>query len=95
VDRDREESGEGAECGLELADPVGGDRDLDHAGEGAGELGEAAVLPVAAVRVDGIRDRGDQARAVDARDGEDQSCHAASVAVRNSGRTDAEALETG
>ena len=62
--RDREKSVEARQRGTQLIDTIVRDGDLDDPRERAGEFGELTVLPVAAVRVDDIGDRGDQSRPV-------------------------------
>ena len=66
---------------------VGRDRDLDDACEGSGELGELAVLPVAAMGVDDRGDRGDESRTIVADDGEHKRCHGFSVPSASDSRS--------
>ena len=72
---DRQQTVELGQRRSELVDPPRRDGDLDDAGEGAGELSELAVLPVAAVGVDDIRHGRDEALAIVSDDGEHERCH--------------------
>ena len=76
----RDETFDVLEGGAQGVGALGRDRDLDDAREGSGELGELAVLPVAAVGVDDRGDRGHESRTIVADDGEHKRCHAFSVA---------------
>ena len=72
-----EQSVELAQRGRQRIHPITGHTHDDDAGELAGQLGELAVLPVAVVRGDDVREGTDEAGAVVADDGEHESGHLA------------------